>query len=145
MQTLQKIYLRRDIPRYEKQQYAHVLLHSRSEKLSKRTPESVFNLQPSTSSERDASIYSFLWVLRKFLGTFLLWKTSCELVLKGEFNEKWRTDIPILIMTALAKNRHCEVNWIYLRTIDRKVTMNLTVIFNSFTYISFLKHVTKIF
>ena len=27
------------------------------------------------------------------------------MVLKGEFNEKWRTDIPILIMTALAKKQ----------------------------------------
>ena len=34
---------------------------------------------------------------------------------------------------------------VYLRTIDRKLTLNLIVIFNSFTDISFIKYVTKIF
>ena len=34
---------------------------------------------------------------------------------------------------------------VYLRTIDKKLALNLTVIFNSFTDISFLKYVTKIF
>ena len=34
---------------------------------------------------------------------------------------------------------------VYLRTIDRKLTLNLIVIFNSFTDISFLKYVTKMF
>ena len=34
---------------------------------------------------------------------------------------------------------------IYLRTIDRKLTLNLIVVFKSFTDISFLKYVTKIF
>ena len=34
---------------------------------------------------------------------------------------------------------------VYLRTIYRKLTLNLIVIFNSITDISFLKHVTKIF
>ena len=33
----------------------------------------------------------------------------------------------------------------YLRTIDRKLTLNLIAIFNFFTDISFLSHVTKIF
>ena len=32
-----------------------------------------------------------------------------------------------------------------LRAIDRKLTLNLIIIFNSFTDISFLKYVTKIF
>ena len=45
----------------------------------------------------DAGIYSFLWVLQNFLETPLFWKTSCELVLKGEFYEKWLTDILIII------------------------------------------------
>ena len=31
---------------------------------------------------------------------------------------------------------------VYLRTIDRKLTLNLIAIFNSFTDISFLKYVT---
>ena len=34
---------------------------------------------------------------------------------------------------------------VYLRTIDRKFALNLIVIFNSFTDISFLKYVVKIF
>ena len=34
---------------------------------------------------------------------------------------------------------------VYWRTIDRKLTLNLIVIFNSFTGISFLKYVTKTF
>ena len=34
---------------------------------------------------------------------------------------------------------------VYLRTIDRKLTLNLIAIFNFFTDISFLNHVTKIF
>ena len=34
---------------------------------------------------------------------------------------------------------------VYLRTIDRKLTLNLIVIFNSFTDIYFLKYVAKIF
>ena len=34
---------------------------------------------------------------------------------------------------------------VYLITIYRKLTLNLIVIFNSFTDISFLKYVTKIF
>ena len=46
--------------------------------------------------------------------------------------------------TALSKNRHCEEN-VSLRDIDRKLTLNLIVIFNSFTDISFLKYVTKMF
>ena len=58
MWTLQKISLRKDIPRYQNQQFAHVLLHSRSKKSSKihknaPAPESLFNLQPSTSSEKE--------------------------------------------------------------------------------------------
>ena len=47
--------------------------------------------------KRDAGTYSFLWVLQNFLGTLLLWKTSCELILNGEFYEKWWTDILIII------------------------------------------------
>ena len=47
--------------------------------------------------KRDAGIYRFRWVLRNFLGTYLLWKTSCGLVLKGEFYGKWRTNILIII------------------------------------------------
>ena len=44
---------------------------------------------------------------------------------------------------------YCEVDIlresVYLRTIDRTLTLNLIVIFNSFADILFLKYVTKIF
>ena len=108
---------------------------------------SICNLQ--LHRKREASKYSFLWVLRNFLRTVLSWKNSCELVLKGQFYEKWWTDILIII------KRYREVDSsfkkdiaresVYLRTIDRKLTLNLIVFFNSFTDISFLKYVTKIF
>ena len=47
--------------------------------------------------KRDAATYSFLLVLRNFLGTLLLWKTSCELVLKEELYEKWQTFVLFII------------------------------------------------
>ena len=47
--------------------------------------------------KRDAGTYSFLLVLRNFLGTLLLWKTFCKWVLKGELYEKWRTDLLIIV------------------------------------------------
>ena len=99
--------------------------------------------------KRAACMYSFLWVLWIFLRTLLLWKTSFELVLKGEFFEKWRIDILFInkrypeVEISLSLNRHCES--LYLRSIDRKLTLKLTAMFNSFINISFLQCVTKIF
>ena len=89
-------------------------------------------------------------VLRNFLGTTsLLLGTSSELLLKVEFSKKWRTDILVII------KRYREVNSsfkkviaresVYLITILKKLTLNLIVIFNSITDISFLKYVTKVF
>ena len=49
--------------------------------------------------KRDTGIYRFWWVLRNFLGTRLLWKTSWELVLKEEFDEKWRTNFLVMVKT----------------------------------------------
>ena len=54
--------LRRDIRRYQKQQFVHVLLNSRSYKLRKiqsngPAPESFFNLQPATLKEHSAYIF----------------------------------------------------------------------------------------
>ena len=46
--------------------------------------------------------------------------------------------------TAFSKNRHCEEN-VSLRDIDRKLTLNLIVIFNSFTDISFQSMFLKYF
>ena len=100
--------------------------------------------------KRDTGIYRFWWVLRNFLRTPLLWKTFCELVLKGEFYEKWRTNILIMIKifsegpSSFKKADIVREN-VYLRTIDRKLTLNVIVVFNAFTDISFLKYITKIF
>ena len=47
--------------------------------------------------KRDAGTYSFLVVWWNFLRTILLWKTTCELVLKGELYEKWQTDVLTII------------------------------------------------
>ena len=47
--------------------------------------------------KRDAGTYSFLLVWSNFLGTLFLWKTTCELVLKGELYEKWQTDLLIIV------------------------------------------------
>ena len=46
--------------------------------------------------------------------------------------------------TSLSKNRHCEGKC-NLRTINRKLTLNFIVSFNSFTDTSVLKYVSKIF
>ena len=87
--------------------------------------------------KRDAGIYRFRWVLRNFLGTLLLWKTSCRLVLKGGFYEKWITNIFIIIKiyrevhSSIKKTDIVKQN-VSLRDIDRKLTLNLIVIFNSF-------------
>ena len=84
--------------------------------------------------------------MQNFLGTLLL----CKLGLKGELYEKWRTNI--LIMIKIYREVHSSFKKtdivrenVYVRTINRKLTLNLIVIFNSFTDISFLKYVTKIF
>ena len=53
---------------------------------------------------RDAGTYSFPWLFQSFLGILSLWKTSCELVLKGKLHEKWWTDIFITIKI------YCEVD-----------------------------------
>ena len=63
-------------------------------------------------------IYIFLLVLRNFLGKHLLRKTSCKLVLKVGFYEKWWTDILIIIKrccesTALSNNRLCNGQCIF--------------------------------
>ena len=96
------ISLRMDTRRYQKQQFAHILLHSRSKKFSKihrnaPGPESLLYLQTPTSLEKRRRDIYFLLVLWNFLGTRLLQKTSCELVLKVEYYEKWWTDILVII------------------------------------------------
>ena len=84
--------------------------------------------------KRDTGIYRFQWVLQNFLGTLLL----CKLGSKGELYEKWRTNI--LIMIKIYREVHSSFKKtdivrenVYLRTIDRKLTLNLIVVFNSFT------------
>ena len=50
------------------------------------------NLQPSTSLEKRSWDIQLSESFAKLLS-----KTSCELVLKGEFYEKWRTEVLIII------------------------------------------------
>ena len=78
-----------------------------------------------------------------------MWKASCELVLKGKFYEKCLTDILLIIkryreVDSSFKKQTLQGESVYLRTIAEKLTLNLIVIFNSFTDISFLKYITKI-
>ena len=122
MWTLQRIFLRRHIPRFQKRQFAHlprVVLKNFAKFTGmhmNRSFFSTYNLQ--LYWKRDASIYSFLWVLRIFLRTTLLWKTFCELNLKTEFYKKWRTDI---------LNLHCEGKCIFdnhLRKVDTELNGN---------------------
>ena len=99
MLILQRISLRRDIPRYR---FAHVLVNSRSKKFCKihrnaPATEFLFNLQPATLLKKKHRHIYFLLILQNFLGALLLWKTSYKLVLTGECYEKWRTDILIVI------------------------------------------------
>ena len=80
----------------------------------------VVSFQPATfnfiGKRRDAGTYSFLLVLRNFLGTLLLRKTSCEVFLKEELYEKWRTDVHIII------KRYREVDSFFMKqTLRRKV------------------------
>ena len=63
---------------------------------------STCNLQ--LHQKRNAGMYRFRWVLRNFLGALSLWKTSCELILKGKFYEKWRTNI--IVMTKICREVH---------------------------------------
>ena len=91
-------FLRKDIPRYQKQQFAHVLLNN-FYKIQRNAPalEVFFNLQPSTLLKERRRYIQLSVSFVKFLETPLFWKSSYELVLKGEFYEKWRTDIFIII------------------------------------------------
>ena len=64
---------------------------------------------------------------------------------------KWRTNI--LIMIKIYKEVHSSFKKkpdivrenVYSRIIDRKFALSVIVVFNSFTDVSFLKYVTKIF
>ena len=68
--------------------------------------------------KRDTGTYSFLLVLRNFLGTLLIWKTSCKLVLKGKLYEKWRTDILIIIKISWSRTSS---NFFKKQTLQGKV------------------------
>ena len=104
-----------------------------------------FNLKPATLLKKRRRLTYFPLNLAKVFRSNFIRKNSCELVLKGEFNEKWRTGIlirDIVKLTALSKNIDCEGK-VCLRTIDRKLIV--IVIFNSLTDVSFLINFTNIF
>ena len=136
MWTLQRIPLRRDIPRFQQQQFTYVLLNSRSLKFRKThrnalAPESLFKLQPSPFlKKRRRHIHASVSFADLYYGKHPVnWENF-----KGKLYEKWQTDILII------KKRYREVNTlfekidiamksVYLRTIDRKLILNLIVIF----------------
>ena len=70
--------------------------------------------------KRDLGTYSVLWVLRNFLRTLLIWKTSCKLNLIEEFYKKRQTDILIKIkiyrkVDSFFKNTDIAKESVYLR------------------------------
>ena len=80
---------------------------------------------------RDIGTYSFLSVLRNFLGTLLSWKSSGKLILKGECYKKWWTDILIIIKiyrevdsffkkTEIARESVYLRIYIYLRSVSKR-------------------------
>ena len=116
MWTLQRISLSRDIPRYQKRKFVVENFAKFTGMHMNRGFFSTYSLQ--LYWKRDAGLYSFLWVLRNFLGTTLLRKTSCELNLKREFYKKWQTDI---------LNIHCERKCIFenhLRKVGTELNSN---------------------
>ena len=99
------------------------------------------SFQPATCNfiEKEKPTF-FCEFCKFFLGTTLLWKTSCELVLKGQFYKKQRTNILFIMKrsrsrqlfhgTDILRESRC------LRTIARKLLLNLIVILNCFIDIS---------
>ena len=86
-----------DIRSSSSHMYYYIVVLKNVEKLTRMYLHSslfsICNLQ--LYRKRGAGTYSFQ--LRKFLETLLLWKTSSELVLKGELYEKWLSDVFIII------------------------------------------------
>ena len=137
MWTLQRIFLRNDIPRYQKQQFAHVLVNSRSLKFCKihrnaPAPESLFNLQPSPLlKKRCQHIYTSVSLADLYYG-----KRSANWFIKENFTKNGELTFllqkrDIVKSTPLSKNRHCEGKCIFEN--HRKLPLNLIVIFTSFT------------
>ena len=109
------------------------------------------SFQPTTFSfiEKETPVYILLF-LRNFLETVLLWKASCELVLKEEFYEKWWTNIFIIIkrypeVASSFKKIDIARESVYLRIICKKLILNLIVTFNSIIDFFFFKYVLKYF
>ena len=80
--------LHRDIPRYQKQEFAHVLLIVVLRNYAKFTVMHLHRSLFSTCNlqlywKRDVGIHIFRLILQNFSGTTLLRKNTCELVLKG--------------------------------------------------------------
>ena len=105
---------------------------------------SLVSFQSATDNfiEKETSHINFLWILRNILGAPLLWKTSCKLVLTEKFYEKWRNSYynkQISWSWQLFQRTDIVRESVNLRTTYRNLALNLTVVFNSFTDISFLK------
>ena len=75
-------------------------------------------------------------VLRTSFERRILWKMENQ---HSYYNKDISWSLQLFQKTDIVREN------VSLRAIDRKLTLNLIVIFNSFTDISFLKYVTKIF
>ena len=109
-----------------------------TQNLQERTYTGVFfQLATCNFIEKKTPAYLFfLWkcFLRNILGINLLRKNSCELVLKGDFYEKWWSELQksIVKATALSKNRHFDRKCIFHRyffskVVSWKIFLSLTV------------------
>ena len=107
--------LRRDIPRYQKQQFVRVLLNSRSQKLRKvhsnaPAPESFFNLQPITlMKKRSRHTYFFVNFAKFFRNNFVTEKhqrTDSERRILRKMANRHSYYKEIWKSTTLSKNRN---------------------------------------
>ena len=100
--------------------------------------------------KRDASIYRFKWVLQKnfgntFIMEILLWTGIERGILWNMENQHSYYNKDISWSPQLFQKTDIVREDVSLRAFDRKLTLNLIVIFNFFIDISFPKYLTKIF
>ena len=106
--TLNRIFLRMDIQDYQKQQFAHVLLRSRSQKFSKIhqnafAPESLFNLQPHNFIGSFAKCFRNTFIMENLLRTDFKRRILRKMVNRHSYYNR----------EIFQKNRHCEGKCIF--------------------------------
>ena len=95
---------------------------------------STCNLQLYWKKDTGISIFSVKMFSAKYFRNKFIRKNSCELVLKGDFYEKWWSELQksIVKATALSKNRHFDRKIIFHRyffskVVSWKIFLSLTV------------------